>query len=89
MKKISMIVLALVMAFSLVACGRRNNNETSAPSTTASDRNPTIIPDMDPTITTNIPDPDVDTSMPMYTDGTEGTDGKGQDSQRSTNGMGR
>lgn len=89
MKKISMIILALVMTFSLVACGRQNNNETSAPSTTASDRNPTIIPDMDPTIHTNIPDPDVDTSMPMYTDGTEGTNGIGHDNANSRNGTGR
>ena len=72
-----MIALALVMMVTLAACGRRKNNETSAPTTNASDYNTTIIPDMDPTIDTNIPDPNVDTSMPMYTDGTEGTDGTG------------
>lgn len=70
MKKISIIALALVVVFSLSACGRRNNNENTIPATTD---NGTIIPDMDPTFDTNIPDPDVDTSMPMYTEGTDNT----------------
>ena len=34
----------------------------------------TLLPSMDPTINTNIPDPDVDTKMPMYTDGTDAGD---------------
>lgn len=75
MKKITTIALAIIMAASLAACGRRNNNETSAPTTNATDYNTTIIPDMDATIGTNIPDPNVDTSMPMYTNGTEDTTG--------------
>lgn len=74
MKKFAIIALALVMTLCLAACGRRNNNETSAPTTTASTTD-TIIPNMDPTIATNIPDPSVDTSMPMFTDGTEDTTG--------------
>lgn len=72
MKRFSIIALVLVLAISLAACGRRNNNETSAPSTDV-----TILPDINPTIDTNIPDPDVNTSMPMYTDGTNSTDGFG------------
>ena len=89
MKKFSIITLALVMIIALAACGRGNTDETSTPTTTSSDFNPTIIPDMDPTIETNIPDPNVDSTMPIYTDGTESTDttgmtGGGNDS----NGMG-
>lgn len=84
MKKFSIIALALVVMLCFAACGRRNNNETSAPSTTASDFNNTIIPNMDPTIDTNIPDPSVDTSMPMYTDGTEDTLDTGSGMNSST-----
>ena len=54
-----MIALILVLTLSLSACGMRDkspNNDT------------TILPSMDPTIGTNIPDPEVDTKMPMYTD---------------------
>ena len=77
MKKLSMIALALVLSLSLAACGRGKNSETSAPTNTTANKStfdPTIIPDMDPTLETNIPDPSVDTSMPMDTDITEGTD---------------
>lgn len=88
MKKFSMIALALVVMLSFAACGRRKNNETSAPTTTASDFNNTIIPNMDPTIATNIPDPSVDTSMPMYTDGTEGTNGTDGSTSGTTNSTG-
>lgn len=64
MKKISVILLALVMVASLSACGR--NNDTGA-----TDRNDmTILPTAIPTMETNIPDPEVDTQMPMYTDDT-------------------
>ena len=60
MKKISIVTLAFILAASLAACGRRNNTP---------DTQMTILP----TIETNIPDPDVDTKMPMYTDGTDET----------------
>ena len=72
MKKICIFALVLVFALSLAACGRKDNNETSSPSTDM-----TIIPDIDPTIGTNIPDPSVDTSMPLYTDGNGMTDETG------------
>ena len=65
MKKFSIFALTILMALSLAACGRRNDTP---------DTNMTILPSMDPTIQTNIPDPDVDTKMPMYTDGTDTTD---------------
>ena len=66
MKKYCMIALTIVLALSITACGRRNDTaETEM----------TILPTMDPTINTNIPDPDVDPKMPVYTDGTNATDG--------------
>jgi hypothetical protein len=33
------------------------------------------MPDILPTMDTNIPDPDVDTQMPIYTEGTDSTAG--------------
>lgn len=61
MKKICAFVLVSLFTLSLTACGNRNDEPNN---------NDTILPTMDPTIATNIPDPDVDTKMPMYTDGT-------------------
>ena len=68
MKKISMAILALAVVLTLAACGCQNSNKPT--NTTGM----TILPDMDNTIGTNIPDPDVDTSMPIYTEGTDTTD---------------
>ena len=76
MKKGIIFAVLLVMTVSLSACGRGNSNATSAP-TIKPTTDMTILPDTMPTIGTNIPDPDVDTSMPMYTDGTGGTDSTG------------
>lgn len=73
MKKFSIIALALVLTLSLAACGKKNN-ETTTPTTTQPSTDMTVFPDIDPTFETNIPDPNVDTSMPMYTDGTNSTD---------------
>lgn len=62
MKKHCVIGMVMLLCFSLAACGRRNNKPEM-----------TIIPTIDPTITTNIPDPDVDTQMPIFTEGTDPT----------------
>ncbi len=71
MKKCCIFALLLVLALSLCACGR--NNDATVPSTRSvmpsTDMN--ILPDTMPTLETNIPDPNVDTQMPGYTDGTE------------------
>ena len=72
MKKILALIFVFVLAVSLVACGR-SKNENTTPSTTHPSTGMDIVPDMKP-METNIPDPNVDTSMPMYTNGTEGTD---------------
>ena len=73
MKKLTVIALAIILCVAFVACGRKNNNETTAPSTTAPTTTPTTTPTIlpEPTMETNIPDPSVDTSMPDMTDGTE------------------
>ena len=76
MKKGIILALLVVMIFSLSACGRNRGGETSAP-TIIPTTDMTILPDTMPTIGTNIPDPDVDTSMPMYTGGTDATDSTG------------
>ena len=72
MKKIFIIALVFVLAVALVACGRRNDEPTT-PATTQPSTGMDVIPDMEP-METNIPDPNVDSSMPMYTDGTTSTD---------------
>lgn len=81
MKKYVMIALVLVLALSLCACGRRNDTPVNTmPSTDMS-----VIPDMDATLDTNIPDPNVDTEMPLYTDNTNSTENTtGNASQNST-----
>lgn len=68
MKSFLSVILALVCALTLSACGCSNNmGETQTPGTT-------LMPDILPTLDTNIPDPDVDTQMPIYTDGTDSTE---------------
>jgi hypothetical protein len=56
------------LVLSLSACGCSNSmpGETQIPATT-------LIPDILPTMDTNIPDPEVDTQMPIYTEGTDST----------------
>lgn len=68
MKAIIAMLFAAVLAFSLTACGCSNNamGDTQAPNTT-------ILPDILPTIETNIPDPEVDTQMPIYTEDSNAT----------------
>lgn len=87
MKKFSIIILSLILATSLAACGRRDNTPTN-PTVTDPTRDNSMIPGVDPTIMdptfeTNIPDPSVDTSMPgattdmtlpNFTDGTDYTE---------------
>ena len=82
MKKISILLLALTVIVGLTACGR--NNDTGATDRT----DMTILPTAIPTIETNIPDPEVDTEMPIYTEGTgitmpsmEGTQGQDANSK--------
>ena len=68
MKAFIAVALATVLLLSLSACGCSNSmpRETQTPGTT-------LIPDILPTMDTNIPDPEVDTQMPIYTEGTDST----------------
>ena len=69
MKKCMIFVLTTILALSLCACGRSNNTPSTNNVTPSTNMN--ILPDTMPTLETNIPDPDVDTQMPGYTDGTD------------------
>ena len=71
MRKITTWVLVLVLAFSLTACGRRNETPTETPtSNTPVPTDEVTLPTIDPTMGTNIPDSEVDTSMPDLMDPT-------------------
>ena len=86
MKKYGIFALVLALAMSLAACGCQKQPEPTTPTvnttvpTTLPETVP-VIPETDPTIGTNIPDPNVDDStMPtMDTDmnGTDGTESTG------------
>lgn len=62
MKKFGIIALVLVLTLFLYACSRRNNTKEPMAPTTVPTEAPTItpvIPETDPTMDTNIPDPEV------------------------------
>jgi len=72
MKRISILALAIAMAFTMVACGRRKEDNDSAPTqdnVTNNDEN--IVPDVIPDMDQNVPDPNVDSSMPQPSIDTE------------------
>ena len=70
MKKISIAVLAAILVLSMAACGRKQDNTpTTMPTTQPTEM--TILPNIDPTLDTNIPDPNINTEIPTYTDGTD------------------
>ena len=76
MKKLCIIALVFVLTFALAACGRRKNDNTittmpTTQPTTTPTTDTSILPEMDPTMDTNVPDPDVNGAVP---DGTDGMD---------------
>lgn len=82
MKKLFSIVFAFVLTVVLAACGcqaQENTPATTIPTTvpvttaptTMPTTEPTTLPPMDPTIQTNIPDPEVDTGNSEMTESTE------------------
>lgn len=71
MRKFTIFALVFVLAFALTACGRRDNTPTeTTPAATQAPTEQATIPTIDPTMGTNIPDPEVDTSMPDLMDPT-------------------
>ena len=60
MKKIIMLLMAIVMVLSLAACGRRKDTNKENPITTPT--NDTILPETNPNTPQNIPDPEVDSN---------------------------
>lgn len=67
MKTFLSAALAIICTLTFSACGCSNSmDETPLPGTT-------LMPEILPTVATNIPDPEVDTQMPIYTDGTDST----------------
>ena len=67
MKKYSMIALILVLTVSLCACGRRNKESvvTNPTVTTPAVTTAPTKPATEPTLETNIPDPEVDHNSTM------------------------
>lgn len=65
MKASIILSLAVALALSLSACGRRNEPATMPTADTVpyTDTTPTVTL---PPLETNIPDPSVDTQMPIY-----------------------
>ena len=76
MKKFTMLALVLVLTLSMAACRRKddNNETTTRETSTEATQGTTMMPEIEPTLETNIPDPEVDTSMPDMTDMIDGTE---------------
>ena len=77
MKTISLLVLVLVMAFSLIGCRRKDNTpptETTIPAIQET-TTPTTMPQTEATMETNIPDPTVESNSDMSEDNTEDATG--------------
>ena len=70
MKKTLIAILAAFYVLTMAACGRKQDTNTNTtPSTQPTTM--TILPELDPTLDTNIPDPNINTEIPTYTDGTD------------------
>ena len=62
MKRIGVFALIFTMLFSLCACRRKEEPKPTETRPVATEPAPTVMPEMDPTIGTNIPDPTVDSN---------------------------
>lgn len=90
MKKLSLIALMAILALSLAACGMNNADDTTVPTTlptTVPTTENSVLPEMDPTSATNVPDPDVEGAVPDGNDGMDalpdGTTGQGNNANGS------
>ena len=75
MKKLSIFALILVLVLALAACGKKN--DTGSQNTTVPTTGNSVLPEMDPTMDTNIPDDNVNGNS---TDTTGTTDATGSNS---------
>lgn len=85
MKKIIIFALILVLALAMAACGKKN--DTNKQDTTVPTTGNSILPEMDPTVGTNIPDSNVNgnsTDTTGTTNTTDGTDNNPSDSNADT-----
>lgn len=74
MKKFTIFALVIVLTFALTACGRRDDTPTqTTPQATNTPTDQATMPTIDPTMGTNIPDPEVDTGMPDMMDPSQDT----------------
>lgn len=83
MKKYSAIVMIAVLAISLCACGRKTQPQVTDPMPTVPESTtiPTVIPEIDPTMETNIPDPTVNGNSTDENGVTEETNGMTGDTE--------
>ena len=73
MTKFTVFALVMVLIFTFTACGKKTDTpKATAPVATQPETEDMTIPTIDPTMGTNIPDPEVDSSMPDMTDPTIG-----------------
>lgn len=96
MKKLGIFVLTAVLALSMVACRSRNDTQQTEPTVTATtpetqpETAPATIPTMpevDPTLDTNIPDPSVnDNSTSGMEDNLGESQENAEDGQSTENG---
>ena len=86
MKKLSIFALIIVLALSVAACGKKddtNRQDTTVPTTGNS-----MLPEMDPTMDTNIPDDNVNGNSTDTTNSTGDVGGNSTNGSTSGNGTG-
>ena len=75
MKKLSIFALIVVLAVAMAACGKKN--DTGSQNTTVPTTGNSILPEMDPTMDTNIPDDNVNGNSTDTTGTTNATENSG------------
>ena len=78
MKKITAIALVALLVLSLAACGKSNDNAANTTPTTET----SMLPQMDPTMDTNVPDESVNNHS---TDSTDQSTAPGNDTTANSN----
>ncbi len=70
MKKFTLFAVAFILMSALCACGRKDEPKPTAPqsNTQPSTVAPSLMPELDPTLETNIPDPTVNENSQGFED---------------------